>query len=277
MRQHRNIAVGLLAACVLCAPLNARSNESRYDTFIPYVPTPRFIVERMLEIAEVGKDDLVLDLGSGDGRIVIEAATRYGARGRGVEIDPRLVAEAHENAKRAGVSDRTAFVAQDMFVAPIADATVLTLYVLTASNLELRPRILAEMRPGSRVVSHQFGMGAWLADKHERHGDIEIYMWHVPAAVGGTWRIVEGKQEFLVEIEQEFQEIAGTARRGSRTGRIRQARLRGTEIDFALDFGDENPVLFRGRVDGNTIRPRDPSEKRDWEANRLAPPRETAK
>jgi len=167
--------------------------ENRYNVFIPYVPTPNHLVDRMLELAEIGKDDLVLDLGSGDGRIVITAAQRYGSRGRGVEIDSKLVEEAKANAIKAGVAERTDFVAADMFVAPLSDATVVTLYVLTASNLELRPRLLKELRPGARVVSHAFSMGGWLADKHEVLGGVDLYLWIVPAEVAGRWDLSDGR------------------------------------------------------------------------------------
>lgn len=273
-RVFRLLSDGLLPALIVLATSNAYEIVNRDSLFIPYVPSPEFVVDRMLELGEIGKDDLVLDMGSGDGRIVITAAQRYGARGRGVEIDPELVAEARENARKAGVADRTAFVAEDMFKTEIADATVMTLYVLTASNLELRPRILREMQPGSRIVSHQFSMGAWLADKHESYGDIQIYMWYVPASVAGTWAVTDGKDRYRITFTQYFQEIEGSAENGARSVSLRQARLRGTEIDFAINWGDENPRLFRGRVDGDRIVPRGaPSDSgREWNAVRITAP-----
>ena len=275
----RLLSRGVLTALIVTASMSGFGVENRYNIFIPYVPTPNHLVDRMLELAEIGKDDLVLDMGSGDGRIVITAAQRYGSRGRGVEIDPKLVDEAKENARKAGVAERTDFVAQDMFVTKIEDATVMTLYVLTASNLELRPRILKEMRPGSRIVSHQFSMGAWLADKHESLGNAELYMWVVPAPVSGTWRVHEGRREYTLKIEQEFQEISGTATVGNLTAPLRRARLRGDEIDFAIDLGDESPVVFRGRVTGGVIEPRGVAadSKRDWRGVRTTPPVSIAK
>jgi SAM-dependent methyltransferase len=278
-RTPRFLSSGALSALIVMASMSGYGVEDRYNIFIPYVPTPNHLVDRMLELAGIGKDDLVLDMGSGDGRIVITAAQRYGARGRGVEIDSTLVEEARENALKAGVAERTEFVAQDMFVTPIADATVMTLYVLTASNLELRPRILAEMRPGSRIVSHQFSMGAWLADKHEALGSAEIYFWVVPASVGGTWRFEDDKREFTVSIKQEFQEISGTAQVGRLTLPLRQARLKGDEIDFAIDIGDERPMLYRGRVSDGTIVPRGAAgdTERKWRASRTTPALSIAK
>jgi ubiquinone/menaquinone biosynthesis C-methylase UbiE len=278
-RAPRLLSSGALSALIVMASMSGYGVENRYNIFIPYVPTPNHLVDRMLELAEIGKDDLVLDMGSGDGRIVITAAQRYGSRGRGVEIDPKLVEEAKENARKAGVAERTEFVAEDMFVTRIEDATVMTLYVLTASNLELRPRILKEMRPGSRVVSHQFSMGAWLADKHESLGNVELYMWFVPAPVGGTWRVQEGRREYTLKIEQEFQEISGTATIGNLTVPLRRARLKGNEIDFAIDLGDESPVVFRGHVTGGIMEPRavTADSKRDWRGVRTTPPDSIAK
>jgi SAM-dependent methyltransferase len=275
MRALRPFSTIIVSAAIVASASAGFNVDTRYDTFIPYVPSPEFVVDRMLEMAEVTKDDLLLDLGSGDGRIVITAAQRYGARGRGVEIDPGLVAEARKNAREQGVADLTEFVAQDMFVAKIADASVLTLYVLTASNLELRPRILSEMKPGSRVVSHQFSMGSWLAEKQESYGDIQIYMWTVPANVAGQWRIERDGRQFTVEITQEFQEIRGNATFGRTTAPLRQARLKGAEIDFAIDLGHERPVLFRGRVNEGVIEPRGAAgdTEHKWRAIRVAMPK----
>jgi SAM-dependent methyltransferase len=273
--RFRRLSLCAAAPCLILAQstFSGFGIENRYSVFIPYVPTPNHLVDRMLELAEVGKDDLVLDLGSGDGRIVITAAQRYGSRGRGVEIDPKLVDEAKGNAVRAGVADRTDFVAADMFVAPLSDATVVTLYVLTASNLELRPRLLKELRPGARVVSHAFSMGGWLADRHENLGGVDLYLWIVPAQVDGKWDLSDGRNRYTVTIEQEYQEIRGTASTGKAVTPLRQAKLRGDEIDFALDFGHEAPVWYRGKISGDTIVPRNAvgDVGRGWSAKRLAP------
>lgn len=275
----RRLRSSAVASAFVVASMSGYGIENRYNVFIPYVPTPNFIVDRMLDMAEVAKDDLLIDMGSGDGRIVITAAQRYGARGRGVEIDPKLVEEAKENAAKAGVAGLTEFIVQDMFETRIRDATVMTLYVLTASNLELRPRILKEMRPGSRVVSHQFSMGSWLADKQESYGDIEIYMWYVPAPVAGTWRLQDGRSEVVLTLEQEFQEIRGTAEVGRQRVPLRQARLKGDEIDFAIDLGDEQPMLYRGRVAGDQIEPRKAAgdKPRPWRAVRVSAPASTVR
>jgi SAM-dependent methyltransferase len=272
MRALRVFSASAVPALVV-ASMSGFGIENRYNVFIPFVPTPEFIVDRMLAMADVGKDDLLLDLGSGDGRIVIKAAQTYGARARGVEIDPQLVEKSKENAREQGVSALTEFVAQDMFVAPIADASVLSLYVLTASNLELRPRILNEMKPGSRVVSHQFSMGAWIADKHETYGDIHIYMWYVPARVAGTWRFDDGKRTHTLTIEQRYQDISGTLQMGDRTLPLRLTKLRGDEIDFSVEINDERAMIFRGKISEGVMEPRpSPGAATGWRAVRIGAP-----
>lgn len=245
--------------------------EEQFDS-IPYVPTPNSAVDRMLQIAEVGPGDLVLDMGSGDGRIVI-AAAQLGAKGRGVEINPDLIERSERNARRANVSHLTEFRKEDMFETPLSDVSVLTLYVLTQSNLKLRPRILSEMRPGSRVISHQFGMQDWEADKFERHGFNRLFLWYVPARVGGRWRFESGDDHFTLDITQEFQQIRGTAQfRGERFA-IRNARLHGTDIEFEIDRAGE-ALRFSGTVSDATIVPRGGG---DWRAARIGPAQAIAK
>jgi SAM-dependent methyltransferase len=234
---------------------HALSQDSKYDTFIPYVPTPDHIVERMLELAQIGPDDYLFDLGSGDGRIVIAAAKKYGARALGIEIDPKLVEEAHRKAADAGVADRTAFLVQDLFVAPLRDATVITLYVLLPTNLELRPRLLEELRPGSRIVSHAFSMGGWLADRHENFRGVDLYLWVVPAHVAGTWEITEGARRFTVSLEQRFQEITGEALIAGRKIALRDAKLRGDRFEFSVEHPEGGTAAYRGKIAGERMTP----------------------
>jgi SAM-dependent methyltransferase len=162
------------AACTLVRP----------DADVPYVSTPDNVVRAMLELAEVKPGDMVYDLGSGDGRIVILAAKEYGARGVGVEIDPQLVAQSRRRAHQAGVADRVAFVHQDLFEADVSPATVVTLYLSHELNVRLRPRLLRDLRPGSRIVSHDFGMGDWPPMRAVRidSGDRahNVLVWTVP-------------------------------------------------------------------------------------------------
>jgi precorrin-6B methylase 2 len=154
-----------------------------YQTSIPYVPTPQPVVEAMLKLANVGKNDVIYDLGSGDGRIPVTAAQKYGARGVGIEIDPKLVEEANQNAKAAGVSDRVQFRQQDLFQTDMSAATVVTLYLLTENNLKLRPKLLQELKPGTRIVSHNYDMGDWKPERVEQIDGRTIYLWTVPENV----------------------------------------------------------------------------------------------
>ncbi|HEY8506740.1 MAG TPA: class I SAM-dependent methyltransferase [Steroidobacteraceae bacterium] len=147
---------------------------------VPYVRSPENVVKRMLEVARVNERDIVYDLGSGDGRIVIMAAKRYGARGVGIDIDPERIAESNANAQKAGVADRVRFIEQDLFDADISEATVVTMYLVPHINLKLRPKLFAELRPGTRVVSHNYDMGDWKPQRVERVGTHTIYYWVIP-------------------------------------------------------------------------------------------------
>jgi SAM-dependent methyltransferase len=180
--------LALCAGAVLTTGLLGASAQQRKPD-VHYVPTPEEVVEKMLELANVGKDDVVYDLGCGDGRIVITAAKKYGARGVGVDIDPERIKESNENAQKAGVTDRVKFIQQDLFEIDFSEATVVTLYLLPALNLKLRPKLLRDLKPGSRIVSHAFDMGDWKPDKVVTvPGDIDsevertIYFWVVPAS-----------------------------------------------------------------------------------------------
>lgn len=254
-----------VAALAALSTSPARALEPR----VPYVPTPQDVVERMLEIAKVGPYDYLIDLGSGDGRIVVTAARKYGTRGFGVDLDPLRVRESTENARRAGVSEKVAFYRRDLFETKLGDATVITMYLLPQVNIELRPRLL-ELRPGTRLVSHDFDMGDWKPDHHikmdtqEKYGGAgglsEIYFWIVPARVAGVWRWelpVSGKRvAYEVKLEQKYQEITGSAAVGGRSVKIQNARLRGDAIRFAFT-ADVNGALvkheFRGRVAGEAV------------------------
>jgi SAM-dependent methyltransferase len=181
------ICLGLCAACTqpLSPPPGAgsdgRDNTLLREPDVPYVPTPHAVVTKMLELTNVTPDDVVYDLGCGDGRIVITAARQYGARGVGVDIDPDRVWEARENAKEAGVAGRVQFLLQDLFDTDISAATVVTLYLTYEVNLQLRPKLWRELKPGTRVVSHDFSMGDWKPEQVVRLGTSVIYYWTIPA------------------------------------------------------------------------------------------------
>jgi len=153
---------------------------------VPYVPTPQVVVDKMLEVAAVTKGDVIYDLGSGDGRIVITAAKRYGVRGVGVDIDPERVKEANANAVKAGVADRVKFLEQDLFKTDLKEASVVTLYLLPEVNLRLRPKLWKELKPGTRVVSHAFNMGDWKPDHTLQVEGRVIYYWVIPTVLPST-------------------------------------------------------------------------------------------
>ena len=164
----------------------ASSPTAQGQSLAPYVPTPQDVVERMLTLAHVGANDVVVDLGSGDGRLVVTAAKKFGAHGIGIDIDPARIAEGNANAAKAGVTHLVEFRQQDALEADLSKATVVTLYLLCSSNVKLRPRLLSQLKPGARIVSHQFGMGDWQPDKVDTFTDANgtsrtLYLWTVGA------------------------------------------------------------------------------------------------
>lgn len=231
----------------------------------PYVATEYEVVDAMLAMADIRPDDVVVDLGSGDGRILIAAARSHGARGIGVDIDPARIREANANAQAAGVTNRVAFRREDLFRTPIRDADVVTLYLLQEINLRLRPRLLAEMRPGARVVSHAFDMGDWRADQRQQVGTAAIYMWIVPARIGGRWTLRENGRSLTLQIDQRFQEFGGTVTLGNGTATIDQGRIAGDRIRFTADLG-EGRRTFEGRVTGDRIESAGTGDA--WQASR---------
>jgi hypothetical protein len=242
------------AAAIGCFLLSGAALAQKPKLDVIYLPTPEPVVDKMLEMAQVRGSDYLIDLGSGDGRIPIMAAKKHGARGFGVDIDPERVKEAKENAEKEGVSDKVEFRVQNLFDTKIGDATVLSLYLLTRLNLELRPRILSELKPGTRVVSHAFDMGDWTPDRHETVEGRNAYLWIVPAKVDGRWTLSQGGRSFDLDLTQKYQAVEGTATVNGRQAKLEDVRLRGDEISFILDTG-EGRRQFSGRVDGNTIEP----------------------
>ncbi len=218
---------------------------------VPYVPTPQSVVDRMLDMAGVGKDDIVFDLGSGDGRIAITAVKNRGAKQAfGVDINPVRIKEATENAKTAGVSDRVTFLEQDLFKTDFSKATVLTMYLLTDVNLRLRPVILETLKPGTRVVSHAFNLGEWEPDYSDKPDGRDVYMWIVPAKVEGRWDITSPKEKFSISLKQEFSNISGTATVDGKSAKLTSTMLRGDTIVFGVEGLTGR---FTGKVDGDKI------------------------
>lgn len=178
MRIHGILGLALLAGGLALAPARAQDEG---DLEVPYVPTPENVVAKMLELAKVKSTDVLYDLGSGDGRIVVTAAKKCGARGVGYDLNPERIQEANENARKNGVADKVEFRQKDLFTADLHEASVVTLYLLPSVNLKLRPKLFAELKPGSRVVSHDFDMGDWQPDKTVDLDGHKIYFWVIPA------------------------------------------------------------------------------------------------
>ncbi len=246
----------------------AQAQEKELDT--PYVPTPQGVVDKMLDMAQVKAGDMVIDLGSGDGRIMITAAQRHGAQGFGVEIDPRLVQRSNEEARRLGIADRVKFLRQDLFNTDFHEADVLTLYLLPDVNIALRPKILAELKPGTRVVSHDYDMREWRPDAEETmpapdkkvgmRKESMVYLWIVPARVEGEWTFElssGGKtRRTRLVLQQRFQFVSGSVELpGQGDVPISLGRLRGDELRLTLPPGalDRGPVELVGRVRGDSV------------------------
>ncbi|MCC6887965.1 MAG: class I SAM-dependent methyltransferase [Hyphomicrobiales bacterium] len=266
------LALALAAALVAALPGDAAAQaRTKREPELIYVPTPQHVVDKMLEVAKVTKDDYVFDLGSGDGRIPITAAVRYGARGFGVDINARLVDEARANAKAAGVADRVEFRRQDLFHTSVREATVVALYLYVWANVKLRPRLIGELRPGSRIVAHDFPIGdEWHPDVMESVDNRTVYLWYVPAQVAGRWEITGGPQDVSVQLLQRFQLLQGTATMQGRTVPLQNTSLRGDIVEFTAAFDPAKPLRLQGRVVGDRMEPVEGSPP-DWRAIRTAP------
>lgn len=233
---------------------------------VPYEPTPDNVVDAMLKIGSVGPQDYVIDLGSGDGRIVITAARKYGAQGLGVDLNPDLVKRSIANAQSAGVSDRATFREEDIFKTDLSPATVITMFLFPQINLKLRPKLL-DLKPGTRIVSHFHDMADWRPDQSqklqttEHYGDTWIFLWYVPAKVEGDWRWTALRggvmQEHVLTLRQKFQEVEGSlATESQRPIDIRDAKLRGGHLTFWIPIRDGGRTArwdFQGDIDGGAI------------------------
>jgi len=236
---------------LLLASFSSAAEES---PTVPFITTPDEVVQRMLQLAETRAEDLVVDLGSGDGRIVIAAAQKFGARGLGIELDGGLVAKSRQNAVRAGVADRVSFVRGDVLAADISTASVVTVYLLPDLINRLQPRFLERLQPGTRIVSHAFAMTGWRPDRretmriagpHPGQGDEStLYLWIVPAEVRGVWR-ASGTE---IRIHQNFQEIELEGRLLGSEITSSRASLRGREI-----FWEANGLRFQGGLQGERM------------------------
>jgi protein-L-isoaspartate O-methyltransferase len=262
------LIAGISAALVAAAV----AQGTRPD--VHFVPTPPEVVDRMLRMAEVGPNDFVIDLGSGDGRIPIAAVKDHKAkRALGVDIDPQRIKEANANAKAAGVTDKVTFRQENLFETDIREATVITMYLLSSLNLRLRPRLLEQLRPGTRLASHAFDMGDWKPDAQDVVGGRQVFFWVVPAKVEGRWQLSAGERKIELALKQSFQEVTGTATMNGREVPLRDVRLRGDQLQFVLQTG-EGQLNLRGKVDGEQIQLRAaPGDgPPEWRGRRTARP-----
>jgi hypothetical protein len=230
-----------------------RSGQAGKDVI--WVPTLDVLVTAMLKAAKVGPNDYVIDLGSGDGKIPIAAAKQFGARALGVEYNPQMVQLARCYVRGANLSGRVRVVQGDIFATDFSEATVLTLYLLPDLNLKLRPKIL-ELKPGTRVVSNTFKMGDWSPDEfiEAEIGNTRAYLWIVPAPVEGEWEFREeaGEDSFRIRLQQHYQELQATMSSTTPDRTIRDARLRGADLE--LTFGAGSPPRLQGKVQDDSIR-----------------------
>jgi len=239
----------------LCASLALPVTAATLEIPTPYVPSTAPNVDEMLRLAAVRPNDVVYDLGSGDGRVVIAAARDWGARGVGIEIDGRLVAESREHARREGVADRVSFREGDVLKAAVGDATVVTMYLLTPLVNRLRPKLLAELKPGTRIVAHDYPFADWKPDRHINVSK-NFYLYVVPARAAGKWQLTsslpDGGREYELDFTQRFQELRGGARVAGGYLPAFDTRLAGESIEFVLI--DENTTYrFEGRVSTNAM------------------------
>jgi hypothetical protein len=255
------------ALLVSLTALPAAAQEGEGDVI--YVPTPQNVVDEMLRMAKVGPADFIIDLGSGDGRIVITAAKSYGAHGLGVDLDKFLLNRARENARAAGVADKVKFVEQDLFETDLSQATVISSYLLPEMNVKLRPKLLA-LKPGTRIVTHDYDIGEGFPDERKTmivpekevgDGKSYIYSYVVPASVAGKWEtlIDRGTRSVKYEFDfvQIFQKVGGQVRVDGKDERLPPFKIKGDHMEFEIDLPQGGAKLikhrFQGRIGRDTI------------------------
>jgi precorrin-6B methylase 2 len=265
----------LLSLSFMTANIKAQENQSG-NSFVPevgqqgkdvvWVPTPQELVNKMMEVAKVTSADFVIDLGSGDGRTVITAA-KIGAKAKGIEYNPDMVALSKENAKKEGVGDKAEFIQADLYETDLSKATVITMFLLPEINLKLRPRLL-DLKPGTRIVSNTFTMGEWEADQEvttEENWNSwnTAYLWIIPAKVAGGWKLGNGD----LELTQEFQFVRGALNSGGKSLTVTDGRLNGNTITFTVNnekySGTVDEKLMKGTMTNSST-----GSKSDWIATR---------
>ncbi|MFC1541715.1 SAM-dependent methyltransferase [Candidatus Latescibacterota bacterium] len=257
---NKKSAVFILFFVFLCLFVN----ETFGQLDVRYEPTSYEIVDQMLELANVTGDDILYDLGCGDGRIVITAAKRFGTRGIGIDMDPVRIKESRENAVKAEMTGRVRFIEQNLFESNISEATVVTLYLLPWVNLKLRPKLFNDLKPGTRIVSHEHYMGEWLPDRKlelKSGGRIhDVYFWILPANVSGMWEWTmtrsNEKLSYKLNLSQNFQNVSGDITIGGTPVQITDITLVGNRIQFTYEDnigGQSENYKFDGLVNNNSI------------------------
>ena len=261
MRNYLFIKVIIFGVAMFFALLlptaHAQQQQQYFD--VPFVPTPYVVIEEMLRLAKVTPQDYVMDLGSGDGRVLITATKRYGATGLGVDLDGDLVAQSLASAAEAGVAERVTFLQQDLFKTDFSRATVITMYLLPGVMMRLQPRLL-DLKPGTRLVSHDFHLGDWKPDVTTQIRK-NTFLWIVPAKVAGPWQIKAAlpgdQQDIELELRQRYQEVDGHGKFGGRHAQIWESRLSGDQLSFVMvddrDRENEAALYFEGRFNGDVI------------------------
>jgi len=265
-------------------PVSMARAQVHWQFDVPFVPTPYVVIEEMLRLADVTPRDFVMDLGSGDGRVLITAARKFGARGIGVDLDGDLVAESMEAAKAAGVADRVQFLQQDLFKTDLNQATVITMYLLPGVMARLQPHLL-ELKPGTRLVSHDFRLGDWKPDFTTQIRK-NTFLWIVPARVAGRWQLhmdlPGGGHQMTLELRQKYQEVDGFGQFSDRPSQIWEPRLSGDRLSFVIvddrDRDSEAALYFEGQVKGDVIEGQlrrgtgNASSRHAWRAERVKAP-----
>lgn len=266
------IAFLLLGALGLAALQQLAPQQPQRKPDVVFVPTPPQVVAEMLRLAEVGGQDVVYDLGCGDGRLVITAAKKYGARGVGIDIDPQRIQESNANAKKEGVTDKVKFMEADLFTSDISEATAVTLYLLSTLNQRLRPKLLAELKPGTPIVSHDFDMGDWEPEQKvmiqgpwRQH---TVYRWTIPAKAGGTWKWKNGHTAYKLALAQQYDRVEAKLTRNGKDIPVREAKLKGSSLTLQIAGSPEGPSALYGEIDGAEmeVREDDPSNPQSAKA-----------
>jgi hypothetical protein len=248
------LTLGLLMGCATAQGPDYQPQRGQSGKDVIWIPTSPELVTRMLNMAKVSSQDIVYDLGAGDGIIAITAAKQFGARAYGIEYNPQMALHAQNNARAAGVADKVSIRQGDIFEEKFDEATVVTMYLLPHLNLKLRPTLL-KMKPGTRIVSHAFDMNEWEADEKVSNDYAHAFMWVVPSPVEGTWTLqeVDSKAQVQLDIQQSFQRIGGSITERGRKTPLLGAQLRGDKIAFQYMGADQKLRSITAQVNGNRM------------------------